>query len=129
MYFGYNRLLDALDQYLCHLNPARHRSLFLHRTFYTNLHLHKDRKISRAYKKHVVNENIRPDFSFFDLDKVFIPVYDSSHFTMYVIFPRRKHLVFYDSLNLKEPANLLPQDILDYVENECAAADLQYRPS
>jgi Ulp1 family protease len=93
------------------------------------LHLHKNRKLSRAYKKYVVNQNIRPDFSFFHLEKVFIPVHDSSHWTMYVIYPRRKHLLFYDSLNLKEPANLLPQDILDYVEDECAAADLQYRPS
>ena len=48
---------------------------------------------------------------------------------MYVLFPRRKHLVFYDSLKLPEPTNLQPRDILDYVEDECEDAGLQYHPT
>ena len=128
MYFGYDRLLDSLEQLLCDLNPSHHRSLFLHRTFYTNLNIHKDVKISRRCKRHVVNKTTLPNFGFFDLEKVFIPVHDSDHWTMYVIYPRRKHLVFYDSLNLREPSNLQPQGIHNHVQDECEDARLQYCP-
>jgi len=117
MYFGRGMMLDALDRYLCDQNSARKRSLVLHRSYIPNLHTWKDRRFSRSHKQFVISANS----GFFDLDKVFLPVHNNLHWTLYVIFPIRRHVVFYDTLNLAEPDSLQPNDIFEYIEDECAA--------
>ena len=114
MYFGNFMMLDTLDKYLCANNVSRRRSLILHRSYVFNLSTWKDRKVSRKHKQYATDAST----GFFDLDKVLIPVYDSCHWTLYVIFPKRKHVVFYDTLRYPEPNNLLPDDIFDYISDE-----------
>jgi len=119
-------MLDVLDRYLCDENPVRQRSLILSRAFNTDFKLRNVTKM-RTFKKNVVDTERFPSFTFFSLDKVLIPVYDNSHWTMYVIFPKRKHIVFYDTLHYPEPKSVLPNDVLAYVLDECEVAGLQFR--
>jgi len=125
MYFGHYMMLDILDMYLCDNNLARRRSLILHRSYIPNLNTWKDRRISRNHKKYVTNTKT----TFFDLDKVLMPVYDNCHWTLYVIFPRRKHIVFYDTLKYPEPKSLLVDDIFDYIADEAAEVSKEFKRS
>ena len=126
MFFGADMMLDVLDKYLCGENPARGRSLIIFRSFSTDIHLKNTTK-TRKFKKNVVNADRNPSFTFFNLEKVLIPVHDSAHWTLYVIFPQRKHIVYYDTLNYPEPNSLHPLDVLSYVQDECGIIGLPFR--
>jgi len=114
MFFGYDTMLGTLDKFLTQDNLNKKRSLFLPRSSDTNLRL-RLRSITQRYKLNICN---RSDFGFFDIDKIFIPVYDAFHWTLYVVFIKQKEIVYYDSLYLPYPSNLLPQCLLEYIEDE-----------
>jgi hypothetical protein len=126
MFFGPNMMLDVLDSYLCEQNAARNRSLILSKIDGVYIHL-RDTKETNKFLKKVEDLANDPSFTFFHLEKVFIPVNFNYHWTLYVVFPRRKHIVFYDTLNLEEPKCLPPDDILAYVENMYNIAGLRFR--
>jgi len=110
-------MLDVLDRYLCDSNPNRKRSLVLnlHSNAIINSIRNRIDKFSLPkLKKHVTTDN----FGFFDIDKIFIPVVHSLHFTMYVVFMESQDIVYYDSLNLAEPEILKSLDVLAYIEYE-----------
>ena len=110
-------MLDVLDLYLCNSNPNRKRSLVLNLhsvDIINSIRNRMDNFNLPIMKKHVTKDN----FGFFDIDKIFIPVVQSLHFTMYVVFMESQDIVYYDSLNMQEPEILKSLDVLAYIEYE-----------
>jgi len=107
-------MLDQLDKLLCSQNEHRKRSLIFRLSFVENLHITKDRVITRKFKAGIVKEG----YNFFDLEKILIPVHINLHFTMFVIFMQSHDIIYYDTLNCPYPSCLTSEDMLDYLEDE-----------
>jgi len=80
-----------------------------------------DHDATRKYKKKICTET----FQFFDIDKILIPVVDSYHYTLYVVYMDTQDIVFFDTLSMTTPRALRWDDILSYLEDE---AKLIQRP-
>jgi len=121
VYFGKQSMLDRLDECLCNINPRRKRSLILYRA--TNEHMVlKQYDQTRKYKNKVCINS----FGFFNIDKILIPVHESSHYTMYVVYMEEKDIVFFDTLDLEIPDALKYEHILGYIEDEAKQASIPF---
>ena len=119
MYFGNYTMLGTLDKFLSQDNPNKQRSLFLHRNSDNWLRL-RSRSVTERYKEQLNS------IGFFDIDKIFLPVYYESHWTLYVIFIKQRQIVYYDSLNMPYPPSILPQCLLNYIEDEANDALMSF---
>ena len=119
VFFARNSFLDILDQYLCAHNVNRKRSMILNIASNNHLRSRLFVERTRSYKNHVITASL----GFFNIDKIVIPVFADSHYTMYVVYMETQDVVFIDTLNMATPKALSYNDILAFLKDESIEAN------